>query len=125
MHATELSLYIPHIVPVAVITEASDVAVIENNDATFTCVFEADPTPFEYMWQFTDSTGTTMELSDGDKHVIQSSSEDSNFTTILTITSTEYADHGTYNCSASNMINDLAYTSSDVATLTIHGRYML
>ena len=65
---------------------------------TLTCVFEADPAPFEYICQFTDSTGTTMELTDGDKYVIQSSSGDNSLTSTLTITATMYADRGTYNC---------------------------
>ena len=78
------------------------------------------------MWQFTDSTGTTVELTDSDKYVIQSSSGDldNNFTTTLTVISTSYADRGTYNCSASNMIDNLEFTDSDLASLIVHGKYM-
>ena len=95
--------------------------VCENSDATFTCTFEANPTPTQYMWQFTDSTGTTMELMNDDKYIIQSSSGDNSFTTMLTVTSTEYDDCGTYSCSASNIIDGAQYTDSDSADLTVHG----
>ena len=114
-----------NIVPIAVTTGASDITVIENNDITFTCVFEADPTPFEYMWQFTDSAGTTMELTDDDKYIIQSSSGDNSFTTTLTVLSTVYADRGTYNCSASNLVGSLEFSDSNVASLTIFGKSIM
>ena len=110
------------IVPVAITTGASDVTVLETNDAMFMCVFEANPMPVQYTWQFTDSAGTTTELTDGDKYVIQSSSGDNSFTTTLTIISTVYADRGTYNCSAVNMANDLQFISSDLARLTVYGK---
>ena len=95
--------------------------VLENSDATFACIFEANPTPTQYMWQFTDSTGTTMELVNGNKYVIQSSSGDNSFTTSLTVTSTEYDDRGTYSCSATNMIDGAPYTDSDSADLRVYG----
>ena len=111
------------IVPAAITTGASDVTVLESNNATFTCTFEANPTPTQYMWQFTDSTGTTMELMNGDEYIIQSSSGDNSFTTSLTVTSTEYDDRGTYSCTATNMIDDgTQYTDSDLADLTVHGK---
>ena len=110
------------IVPAAITTGASDVTVLENNDATFTCIFEANPTPTQYMWQFTDITGTTMELVNGSKYIIQSSSGDNSFTTSLTVTSTEYDDRGMYSCSATNMIDGTQYTDSDSADLTVHGK---
>ena len=109
------------IVPAAITTGPSDVTVLENSDATFTCIFEANPTPTQYMWQFTDSTGTTMELMDGVEYTIQPSSGDNSFTTMLTVTSTEYDDRGTYGCSATNMIDGAQYTDSDSADLRVYG----
>ena len=111
------------IVLVAITIGASDATVLENSDATFTCIFEANPTPTQYMWQFIDSTGTTMELMNGDEYIIiQSSSGDNSFTTMLTVTSTKYDDHGTYSCSATNIIDGTQYTDSDSASLTVYGK---
>ena len=110
------------IVPAAITTGASDVTVLESNNATFTCTFEANPIPTQYMWQFTDSTGTTMELMNGDEYIIQSSSGDNSFTTMLTVTSTKYDDRGTFSCSATNIIDGTQYTDSDSADLTVHGK---
>ena len=87
---------------------------------------EANPIPFQYYWQFTDSAGTTVELTDGSKYVIQSSSGDNSFTTTLTITSTVYADHGTYNCVAMNRIGPgYLHIASDSALLVIYGKYAI
>ena len=70
------------IVLVAITTGVSDATVFESNNATFTCIFEANPMPIQYMWQFADSNGTTMELMNGDEYIIQSSSGDNSFTTM-------------------------------------------
>ena len=113
-------------VPVAITTGASDVTVLESSDATFTCIFEANPTPgpTQYMWQFTDSTGTTVRLINDDKYVIQSSSGDNSFTTTLTVTSAMYDDRGTYSCSATNIANNLEYTNSGTASLIVYGEFV-
>ena len=63
-----------------------------------------------------------MELMDGDEYIIQSSSGDNSFTTMLTVPSTEYDDRGTYSCSASNMIDGVQYTDSDSASLIVYGK---
>ena len=59
---------------------------------------------------------------DGDEYIIQSSSGDNSFTAMLTVTSTEYDDHGTYSCSATNMIDGTQYTDSDSASLIVYGK---
>ena len=113
-------------VPAAITTGASDVTVLENSDATFTCIFEANPTPgpTQYMWQFTDSTGTTVRLINDEKYVILSSNGDNSFTTTLTITSAIYDDRGTYNCSATNNASNFEYTNSGTASLTVYGEFV-
>ena len=111
-------------VPAAITTGASDITVLVNSDATFTCIFETNPTPFEYDWQFTNSTGTTVRLINDDKYVIQSSSGDNSFTTTLTVTSATYDDRGTYSCGATNIANNVEYTNSGTASLIVYGEFM-
>ena len=107
----------------AVIAGPSDRVVLQNYATMFMCTFEANPTPFQYMWHFTDSTGTTEVLNANNKYVILSSSDGNNFSITLNITSTVYDDRGTYNCSATNLVNDIQYTASASATLIVYGKY--
>ena len=79
--------------------------------------------PVQYMWQFTDSTGTTVELTNGDKYTIFSYSGDNSFMTTLTVTSTVFADRGNYSCSASNIANNRDFTDSNLASLIVYGKY--
>ena len=96
----------------------------QDDAAVFMCTFEANPTPSEYAWEFTDNAGDTTEVvtNASDKYVIQSSS-DGNST--LTITSTVYDDRGVYTCSATYTVNDVEYTDSASANLTVYGKCII
>ena len=93
--------------------------IINNSNATFTCVSLRVFPQHHIVWTFSDSNGREIEIihtQDGGNSSKYSINHESG-TTILTIVNATFEDRGTYSCNASNEVGQAEAS----ANLTVQG----
>ena len=89
-----------YVVKAEIIDGVTDLSEIETNPVKFTCRATGEPVP-SISWYFNNAV---INLSDTSKYYVSNSSNQSVFTSSLTILNVQSSDAGTYSCRASNII---------------------
>ena len=97
-----------------------NVTVLQNSNASFTCVLNSNPAPL-VQWYFISYNGSSQLITSGGQYTVSNllSSGNYSYTTTLFISSVTFQNTGDYQCSGSNSVGD---PSTSLSTMTVFGK---
>ena len=108
-------------VPPAIVQPPMNVTVLQNSNASFTCVFRANPAP-TVQWYFISPNGSSEIITSGGQYIVSNliSSGNYEYTTTLYISNVIFQNRGYYQCTGTNNIGG---PSTSMSTLTVFGEF--